>query len=107
MIKLNISSTKITNIRDILNLFIELNIDVQIVKTLSTIKTKNNNIIVENGYTIKIFEYDKETFKDKIWKLLKEKFDLQCAFIKIDNEYMGCILNWPCVFTPSNCPKKI
>ena len=25
------------------------------------------------------------------------------AFIQYKNEYMGCILNWPGVFTKSNC----
>ena len=104
--ELNISSSKINNVNDILNLFVKLNIEVQVIETKSTIKNCNNRLSIESGYKIKIYKYNRDTFKEIVWKALKDKFHLECAFIKVENEYMGCILNWPEVFTPSKCSGK-
>jgi len=60
------------------------------------------NGTIEDGYHLKFFDLDKDDFKYKIWRKLKKMLKLKCAFIKTE-DYRGCILNWPNVFTKSNC----
>ena len=57
----------------------------------------------EPGYRIDFRDITNENFRDNIWPKLKEQFGLKCAFVRKKYEYMGCILNWPNVFTKSNC----
>jgi hypothetical protein len=68
--------------------------------------TKNYNFTEKNsaeeGFHIKIFNIDNIEII-KLWNLLKSRLNLKCAFVKKDNEYMGCILNWPNVFRQSAC----
>ena len=88
----------------ILNLFDKHKLEVQIVKTKSVVKY-NDDMKFESGYILKVHHCDDyKGFKDNIWEPLQKKFNLTCGYVVVDKEYMGCILNWPGVFTESNCP---
>ncbi len=90
---------------EILHLFDKLNIEAQLIQTESSVKDLSGKMVFEKGYIIRIFNYNtKENFKNDIWIPLQKKFNLICGHIKVNEEYTGCILNWPGVFTPSNCP---
>ena len=102
MITLYISSCKDISDIELLNIFLEQKVKCQVTKTLST-NQDNDDFIIEKGYKIIIFDIDGLTFKDKIWSSLKQKLDIKCGFVKYRDEYMGCVLNWPGVFTKSNC----
>ena len=34
----------------------------------------------------------------KVWKSLQSLLDVQCAHVKDENKYEGCVMNWPNVF---------
>ena len=38
---------------------------------------------------------------EKLWSLLKNRYDFKCGHLKIDGHYDGCILNY---LRPSICP---
>ena len=69
-------------------------------------KRKRNsccNMNIEYGFKIKIFDLEKEDFKEKVWNKLSKFLGIKCAHIKYKNEYRGCVLNWPDVFVKNNC----
>lgn len=104
MITLNISSNiKYSNLEDdIYQIFVAENIECQLIKTKSVVKYDKKSKI-ETGFILKIFNLEPIKFKEFIWTKLKKLMNLTCAFIQYNNEYMGCILNWPGVFTNNNC----
>jgi hypothetical protein len=106
MIKLNISSNIDISQTELTTIFIDKKIKCQITKTLSTVTDSYGHFKIENGYSILIFDIDGITFKNNIWDTLKTLLKLECAFVKYKDNYMGCILNCPDVFTKSNCPSN-
>jgi hypothetical protein len=108
MITLNISTNIIDdNLEEkIIKLFTKNNIECQLIKTKSSVKYSNLHEI-ENGFQIKMFKIEPIFFKEHIWSNLKKMMNLKCAFVKYDEEYMGCVLNWPNVFTNSNCIESV
>lgn len=105
MITLNISTSKKHSKNEILEIFTNNNVECQIIETISSIKG-SPKYKSEKGYSIKIFDLDKNDFKIKIWEPLVFLLDLKCAFIIVENQYMGCIRNWPGVFTQTNCQNQ-
>ena len=109
--ELNISSKKIIpndSMITIATFLKDYNISAQIIETVSSVEhCISSTYNVEKGLNIIFFDTTKDNFKDNfkniIWPFLKSTFDLNCAFVKYNQEYMGCILNWPGVFTKSNC----
>lgn len=103
MLTLNLSSEACMTSDELLNLFIELKLECQIIETKSCVKC-GHGFRAEDGYIIKIFgDIDGDVFKQKVWSRLKEAMKIKCAFVRYKDEYMGCILNWPGVFTKTNC----
>jgi len=62
--------------------------------------------ISQPGFKLEIRDITNDEFKNNVWPYLKKKFNLTCAFIIRDHEFMGCIRNWPNVFAKSNCPNN-
>ena len=106
MITLNISTAVVHNKHDIYKLFIDGGVECQITKNISTVNNNITEYILEKGYTIKIFNFNRSNFKEKIWEPLALLLQLQCGFVIEDNEYMGCVKNWPNVFVPSKCQSQ-
>ena len=103
MITLNISTETKAESDEILNIFLNNKVEVQLIETQNTVKNHKGTFKIEKGYSLKIFDIKRDTFKTKIWNPLKKLLDLKCAFIIVENEYMGCILNWPGVFCKTKC----
>ena len=97
---INISETELTSI------FVQKKIQCEITKTTSSVRTSHGNYRIETGYRLLIFDIDGVTFRDLVWKEIKRKLNLKCAFVKYRDDYMGCIMNWPGVFTETNCPSQ-
>ena len=106
--QLNISSDKINdiNINKIADFFMKNHIETNITKVLSTVKC-GQTMNVENGLQIMFFESSSNIMKSIIWPYLRDLLDLECAYIKYRDEYVGCILDWPNVFIKSNCPSSL
>ena len=103
MIILNICSPINISIRDLTQIFVQKQIKCQITKTTSSVPDQNGTYQIENGYRLLIFDVDGITFRDQIWYEIKARLKLRCAFVQYQNDYMGCIMNWPGVFTESRC----
>lgn len=61
---------------------------------------------LEYGFKILLFSTSYMEFNSKVWEPLKEALDLNCAFVSANDDYKGCVLNWPNIFTQSNCHSK-
>ena len=104
MTTLYISTTKNVLPITIANKLRNKKIECQITPNMTVI-SNDNTYIVENGFKINIFDVKKEDFKVLIWDSLNEirGLNLKCAHVKYYNEYRGCIMNWPGVFTENKC----
>ena len=103
--QLSISGKKIDPVK-IAEIFCEFSFETKIISTYNTVKdSKTGKMRLEPGCKIEIFDHkkDKELWTS-LWDKLKNIFELKCAFITVPNEYRGCILNWPGIFRPTNCP---
>ena len=98
MLKLYISTRKKVKMKDIFKKLTKSDTNFQIYENYSCYKGK-----AEKGYKITFFKLDKKDFKEKIWEPLSELLHLKCAFVKYA-DYMGCVKNWPGVFTETKCP---
>lgn len=101
MIELYISSTVTTNPLIITKKLSTGNIEFQVYENYSSICTKTQ-CSIEKGYYIKFFDLEPADFKNKVWEKLVKELKLKCAYV-ISNDYKGCVLNWPLVFTKTNC----
>ena len=95
-IDLYVSSTVHTSARKISEL---LTVQCQITNNIS--RTKSGSL--EQGYHIKLIDFDRANFKREVWEPLKDLLGIKCAFVKDEDYYMGCVLNWPSVFVRSRC----
>jgi len=96
MIDLYISSRVETSTRELAKI---IKTECQISENISVVKDG----AIETGYHIRLIDFDRKEFKKKIWEPLQELLKLQCAFVKEENQYMGCTRNWPSVFVQSQC----
>ena len=90
-LELNISSQKINNCNEI----------VEFLHTNKSIIKKNNKYIIENGCKITLSTNEPTELEKKLWIPLKNNFDLNCAFLKIQGEYNGCVYDF---YRNTNCP---
>ena len=98
-ITLSISSKNITNCDQVLTYLQHCCIPCDITSN-KTILLKNNKYEVENGCRI-IFSDKKKVVDESLWNNLKDKFKLDCAHIKADDIFSGCINDY---LRPSACP---
>ena len=95
-IDLYVSSPVPTSTRELAKL---LRVECQISENTSVVKDGT----VETGYHIKLIDFNSKEFKERIWRPLKKLLRIRCAFVKEEDQYMGCVLNWPSVFVKSCC----
>ena len=107
MLTLNISSHIDIPETELTKLFADKKIACQVTKTTNSVPNADGTYRVEKGYRLLIFDTDGATFRDTVWNDLKDKLALRCAFVKYRDSYMGCVMNWPGVFTKSNCPGSL
>jgi len=100
MIDIYVSSIIKLESEELSNLLFSKRIECQIYENKSCLKKG-----IENGYNIKIFNLDNLEFKEKVWNLLSNVLNVKCAYV-ITEDYKGCILNWPDVFTKNKCENK-
>ena len=96
---LYISSKKCEHYKEI-DIVKLINHEVQITKNVNKIK----NLGIEYGFHIKIIEKIENKELKILWEILKKELNLQCAYIRQEPDYMGCILNKPGLYFKSRCP---
>lgn len=102
---ISISSSVESSTEMVAELLARNNVQCQVANNVSSVRC-DGALAVESGYHIKIMELAKEEFKGKVWQPLEDALDLSCAFVRHDEEYMGCIRDWPRVFRRSACPSS-
>ncbi len=65
-----------------------------------TVMKKNGNLYVETGCRI-ILNNKNTRVDEKLWSNLKDRFKLDCAHIKVDGVFRGCINDY---LRSSACP---
>lgn len=103
MIELYVSTKVKTSCKKITELLSKQGVECQVYENYSSCKTNTDKLIVEHGFCIKIFDLSALQFKNSVWEILKPYLSISCAFVKCDNQYMGCVLNWPHIFRSSVC----
>ena len=105
MLTLYVSTDVCTTQKEIANMMAPQGVECQVSNNCSAFKVAGE-CVQENGFKIKIFNLDKEDFKEKVWNTLQSELHLRCAHVKYQDEYKGCVLNWPGVFVESRCGWK-
>lgn len=66
----------------------------------------NAHFEIEAGFHFKFWSMTNQEFKQQVWPQIEDQLKITCAFIIKQNEYMGCLLNWPDVFVSTCCTNK-
>jgi len=103
MIELYFSSPIFIEVESIINVLINSGVECNISTNVSAVPYECINFALEHGFHLKLFNIDEVNFKKKIWNILQPMLKLKCAYVRHDNKYMGCVLNWPDVFVKSQC----
>ena len=87
--EISVSNSTQKNCKDLLKIMQKYGQDCRVIETTSVVDNK-----FENGCSITM-----DTFKDKthlinLWKIMKKNGNYNCAYIKIDGGFSGCIDNY-------------
>ena len=87
--EISVSNSTQKNCKEILEIMQKYRQDCRVIETTSVVENK-----FENGCSITM-----DTFKDKtqlvnLWKIMKKQGNYNCAYIKIDGGFSGCINNY-------------
>jgi len=87
--EISVSNSTQKNCKDLLKIMQKYGQDCRVIETTSVVENK-----IENGCSIAM-----DTFKDKthlinLWKIMKKNGNYNCAYIKIDGGFSGCIDNY-------------
>ena len=102
MIELYLSTNKNITASQIIDELIKTNVECQIYTNISAIYSCGESY-KENGFYLKLFNITHKNFKKNVWNILRPLLDINCAHVKHENYYEGCIMNWPNVFVKSKC----
>lgn len=84
--EISVSNSTQQNCNELLKIMQKYRQDCRVIETRSVVENK-----IENGCSITM-----DTFKDKtqlvnLWKIMKKNGNYNCAYIKIDGGFSGCI----------------
>lgn len=84
--EISVSNSTQQNCKELLKIMQKYRQDCRIIETVCVVENK-----IENGCSITM-----DTFKDKnqlvnLWKIMKKNGNYNCAYIKIDGGFSGCI----------------
>ena len=84
--EISVSNSAQKDCKNILKIMQKYGQDCRVIETASVVENK-----IENGCVITM-----DTFKDKtqlvnLWKIIKKNGNYNCAYMKIDGQFSGCI----------------
>ena len=85
---------------DVKNALKQLGISGNITRN-STIICRKGTCYDEIGCSINLCGLHRDHIEHDVWPILKKKFDLSCAHIKVEGMFSGCVYN---LFGKSRCP---
>ena len=84
--EISVSNYTQKNCKDILNIMKEYGQDCRVTETTSVVENK-----FENGCIVTIETFKDKTHLENFWKNIKINGKYNCAYIKIDGGFSGCI----------------
>jgi hypothetical protein len=84
--EISVSNSTQQDCKNILKIMQKYGQDCRVIESVSVVENK-----IENGCVITM-----DTFKDKnqlvkLWKIIKKNGNYNCAYMKIDGQFSGCI----------------
>ena len=103
---LSISSPSIPDCSEVAEYFKQCKIRCHVVPnwTVECTDKTTDTYAIESGCQIKIGNHSPYLINALFFDKLKERFDLQCAYLKVDGKYQGCIYDY---FEKSKCPSSV
>jgi len=103
MIDLYLSTSKKITSERLLDELVKNEVECQIYDNVSSMRSCGKPY-KEKGFYLKLSSsVTDETFREKVWDCLVKLLDIKCAYVKYEDKYMGCVMNWPGVFVESKC----
>jgi len=87
--EISVSNSTQQNCKDILTIMKKYGQDCRVIETISVVENK-----IENGCSITMDTFKDKTQLIKLWKIIKKNGNYNCAYIKIDGIFSGCIINY-------------
>jgi len=87
--EISVSNSTQQNCSDLLKIMQKYGQDCRIIETVSVVENK-----FENGCSITMDTFQDKTNLIKLWKIIKKNGNYNCAYIKIDGGFSGCINNY-------------
>lgn len=87
--EISVSNSTQQNCKDILKIMQKYGQECRVIETASVVENK-----IENGCFITMDTVEDKTHLIKLWKIIKKNGNYNCAYIKIDGQFTGCINNY-------------
>ena len=84
--EISVSNSTQKNCKDILEFMKKYGQDCRVIETVSVVENK-----FENGCSITMDTLKDKTHLINLWKIMKKQGNYNCAYIKIDGGFSGCI----------------
>jgi len=87
--EISVSNSTQQNCSGLLKIMQNYGQDCRIIETVSVVENK-----FEHGCSITMDTFKDKTNLIKLWKIIKKNGNYNCAYIKIDGGFSGCINNY-------------
>ena len=87
--EISVSNSTQQNCNEILKIMQKYGQDCRVVETTSVVEKQ-----IENGCFITMDTCKDKTHLIKLWNIIKKNGNYNCAYIKIDGQFAGCINNY-------------
>ena len=84
--EISVSNSTQQNCNEILKIMQKYGQDCRVIETASVVENK-----IEKGCSITMDTFKDKTHLIKLWKIIKKNGNYNCAYIKIDEQFSGCI----------------
>lgn len=98
---LTISSSVITSSEEVAQLMLERGVVCNVIDNWSVVK-EGEGFKLERGCMITLCGIPNDQIEEKVWNVLKKRYELKCAYLHIKGQFRGCIRNF---LRDSSCPR--
>jgi hypothetical protein len=84
--EISVSNSTQQNCKELLKIMQKYGQDCRVIETVSVVENK-----IENGCSIAMDTFKDKTQLIKLWKIIKTNGNYNCAYIKVDGQFAGCI----------------
>jgi len=84
--EISVSNSTQNNCNELLQIMKKYGQDCRVIETVSVVENK-----IEHGCAVTMDTFTDKTQLVNLWKIMKKNGNYNCAYIKIDNGFSGCI----------------